>query len=111
MRAGRLDRRLTIQTFTTTQDVNSGEMVKSWATFASVMGGKREMTAKERFAAQQDVSERTCLWTIRWLDGVTAKMRILDDRGELWDIEAVPEGYGRARTMELPCKRVTEADS
>lgn len=110
MNAGKLDRRVTIQQPTETRD-EFGSVTKVWTDLVSVWAHKREMSARERFAAGQELSERSAIWIIRWRTDITAKMRIRDDQGQLWDIQAVTEGFGRRESLALPCIRRTETDS
>lgn len=56
MRAGRRDRRITIQVRSESQ-APSGEVIEAWADFAKVWARKRDMRASERFAADQKIAE------------------------------------------------------
>lgn len=77
MRAGTLDRRIVIQTFTETQDA-AGQPIATWATFATVWASRKDVRGNERFAAQQEIATRTATYRVRWLSGVTEEMRIVD---------------------------------
>ena len=98
MRAGRLDRLITIGEFTSVQD-SYGQEIETWPEFATVWAEKIDIKARERFAAQQDIAEETTRFRIRWLAGVTPKMRIQHD-GKTYDIEGIAE-LGRRAGLEI----------
>lgn len=77
MRAGSLDRRVTIQSATTTQDA-SGQPIETWATLAVVWAGRRDVRGSERFGAQQDFATRTATYRMYWLSGIHERMRLVD---------------------------------
>ena len=68
MRAGRLDRRITIQRKATTQN-EWGEPVEMWLSVSHRRAaGKREMDGQERFTADQWVGRQQVEFTIRHID-------------------------------------------
>ena len=103
MRAGALDRRVTIQTSTETQD-NTGAVVIIWSTFATIWGNRRDTTGRERVLAGAETAIADCVWRIRWLADLEAKMRLLEG-DDVWDIVAVAE-LGRREWLDLTCTRV-----
>ena len=108
MRAGRLDRRITIQTKVVTQDDFGGEVV-SWATLAEVYAEKIENRGAERFAAQQVVGAAIMTFRFRWSEvvkAVTVTHRITFD-GREFDITAVRE-IGRREGIEVDCAARSE---
>lgn len=75
MRSGALRHRLTIQQVTETRD-SLGGVMESWAQFAVVYGTIEPLSGRERFLAAQTQAEATYRSRIRWISGLTAKMRI-----------------------------------
>lgn len=98
MRAGELDRTITIQTLTTAPDAY-GEMLPTWTTFATVNAKVRPIRGEEYFAAQQVNARVDSIFLIRWLAGVLPTMRISYD-GQLWDIRSLNE-IGRREGLEI----------
>ena len=98
MRAGRLDRRVTIERSIETQD-DYGAPVQTWSVVAVVFAEKRDIRARERFAAEQDIGEETTVFVIRWLDGVTTKHRLRCE-GKTYNIEGIAE-VGRREGLEI----------
>lgn len=101
MRAGKLDRRITIQKPVRVQDA-SGQMVDTWEDFATVWAEFRPLAGNERFLAQQVMAELDAQFRIRYLRGVTPLYRILYEGNE-YEITAVltPD---RNREMHLLVK-------
>ena len=92
--AGQLDRRITIENRTVTQSA-TGAPTETWATFATVWAGKRDLRGREYFEARQDQAEVTTEFTIRYLTGLQREMRIRYD-GDTYDIMHVAELGRRA---------------
>jgi SPP1 family predicted phage head-tail adaptor len=101
MRAGRLDRRITIEGVGEGRTA-SGDVTETWSTVAVVWAGIRAPRGDEVFAAREEQAERELVFRIRWRSDVTAKMRIQYD-GLTWDIEHVAE-IGRREGLELRAK-------
>lgn len=99
MRAGALRHTLVIEQPTETQDAH-GQAVASWSTFASVPGSLEPLNGREIFAAAQVQAEVTARARIRYLSGVTAKMRITHE-GKVYAITAVIDRELRHRELEL----------
>lgn len=97
MRAGRLDRRITIQTGTVSQNA-LGEYVTTWADDATVWAEAMALRGREYFAAQQVNASVTTKFTIRWR-ALSPLNRILYD-GKTYDIEHVVE-LGRRAALEI----------
>lgn len=108
MRAGRLDRRITIQRKSVTQS-DSGEEVVTWTDVDTVYAEKVENRGDERFAAQQLVGHAIVTFRIRWSDTVkevTDEHKIVFD-GRDYDITAVRE-IGRRVGIEMDCFALAE---
>lgn len=106
MRAGNLDRRVQLQHRTLTRN-GSGEQVASFATYATVWAGKRDLRGREYFAAHQVNPELQATWTIRWRADVLATDRLVDDRGVTFEIAAPPAEIGRRQGLDLMCKALS----
>ena len=76
MKAGKLNKRVNIQSVTETRD-DSGGVVETWTTEITVWVSIESMTGKELFAAQELQSEITHKINMRYLTGMTTKKRIL----------------------------------
>lgn len=104
MRGGKLRRLLEIQQANETQGP-TGEMVVTWATFASVHGSVEPIRGREFWAAKEIQTEVTTRIRIRYLEGVTPKMQVVDGTKIYW-IEAVIDPEMRHIEMQLMCKEV-----
>lgn len=100
MRAGQLDRIITIQRVTTTVD-DYGTPVEGWAIVATVRGHRVHMNREEFAAAYGQGSQALTTFRIRHLDGLTLADRLTCD-GETFDIKGI-EPIGRREAMELRC--------
>ena len=98
MRAGDMDRRVTLQRFTTTQD-EYGEEVQTWADLATVWAEVRQQGGREYLAAATTMADRRVVFFIRWYPGLTVEDRV-SYGGALHDIEEVRE-IGRRDGVEL----------
>jgi SPP1 family predicted phage head-tail adaptor len=96
MRAGALDRRLTIQRATTTPNAFN-EPVASWTDVATVWAQPRPNRGAERFAAQQIVGQGMMTFQIRYRTDVRVTDRILY-QGRIWNVLDVREVGRRAIT-------------
>lgn len=106
MRAGRLRHKLIIQQATETQGT-TGELAVSWGIFATVWGAVEPLRGREFFAAQELQAEVTTRIRMRYLAGVTPKMRVL--YGEtIFLINAVIDPEMRHRELQLMCVEVVE---
>jgi SPP1 family predicted phage head-tail adaptor len=88
--AGELDRRITIQSFT--ESVNDfREKEKTWSDFVSSVPAKREhLSGGEQFDAAEKSSQVKVRFKIRWMNGVTKQMRIVEG-SDIYDIEEIEE--------------------
>jgi len=101
MRAGPLDRLITIERFTETRDEFNAQ-VKNWGTLATVWASKSDVSDAERIAAQEAGSTITTRFQIRWsgdVSDVNARDRIAFD-GKIYDVSGVKE-IGRREGLEL----------
>lgn len=101
--AGRLDRVVTIQTSSETQGA-TGEVTPSWSAFATARASRRDTRGSERVRAGAETAMADAVFRIRYLSGVTAKMRLVEG-SDVWDIIAIGE-LGRRDGLDLTCTRV-----
>lgn len=99
MRAGQLRHQLVIEEATETRDAH-GQAVATWSTFATVPGSVEPLTGREIFAAAQPQGEITARARIRYLAGVTEKMRITFE-SRIYAITAVIDREQKHRELEL----------
>lgn len=101
MKAGQLDRRITIQQPTVTVSDGGQENI-TWTDVATVWARKVEHGGGERFAQQQQTGHAVKTFVIRWADwarDITVEYRIAFD-GRHYDITDVRE-LGRREGLEL----------
>ncbi|ASY43333.1 hypothetical protein CJD35_01850 [Sphingobium xenophagum] len=97
MRAGTLDRTVTIQRMTLVDDGYSS--VETWADWQTVPAQVVQEGGREFFAAAAVQAEQRVLFRMRWLDGVTVLDRVSYD-GRPHNIIGVKE-LGRREGTEL----------
>lgn len=101
MRAGELDRYITLQTNTPSQSA-TGEVSESWGTLAQVWARKVEKGGREFAAAQQINAETQVMFRIRYRSDVTPSNQLTYD-SVTYDILHVAE-VGRGVGLDLLCK-------
>lgn len=100
MRAGALRHLLTIEQPVETKGAIGGQAVPTWSTFAQVYGSIEPLNGREFFQAGQMQSETVARARIRFLNGITTKMRVRHN-GTAYNIVAVVNRELRDRDMEL----------
>ncbi|WP_137387972.1 phage head closure protein [Rhodoligotrophos defluvii] len=101
MRAGRLDRHITIQRQNPSQ-LESGQQVENWQTVACVWAQVVYGRGSERFAAQQMIGKAVVTFRIRWspeVSEISVLHSILYD-GRRFDITDMRE-IGRHEGIEI----------
>ena len=98
MNAGIMDRRITVQTYTTATD-DWNHPVKTWADFATVWASKTDKRESEVNEQNQTVALTRTVWTIRYLAGIDTTARIQYD-GSTYDIRGIKE-LGRREGMQI----------
>lgn len=98
MRSGRLDRRLTLQRKTATEN-DYGEAVETWTDLATVWAEKIPVRGAERYAAMQTVAEVIDRFKIRYRKDLTPLDRVICD-GITYDVQGVLE-IGRREGWEI----------
>lgn len=110
MRAGPLDRRVTVQEKVVTQSPAGGE-IEVWSDLYALWMGKRDVRAAERFAAQQVVAEIDTVFTARFapaLLDIRPDTHRLVYRGRVYNIHGLTE-LGRRDGVEIACSARGEA--
>jgi len=74
--AGTLKDRVTIQSVTETRS-SSGQVNETWGTFATRWASVEPLQGREFFESQQVNADVTTRVRLRYLEGVTPKMRVL----------------------------------
>jgi SPP1 family predicted phage head-tail adaptor len=103
MRAGTLDRTITVQTFTETVD-DYGTPTQGWAYFATLRAQLVEASTDEFLRGYGESETTVAVFRTRWRDGVTPQMRIVY-AGKPLNIREIKE-IGRRRGLELRAELV-----
>ncbi len=100
MRAGKLDKTITIQHFTSTVD-DFGTPIETWANVATVRAQLIQSTTEEFMRSFGQSSETAAIFRIRYLDSIATTDRV-SFSGQLYDIKEVKE-LGRREGLDLRC--------
>lgn len=98
MRLGDMDRRVTLQRFTTTYD-EYNEQIRTWMDLATVWAEVRQQGGREYLVAETIMADRRVVFFIRWFSGLTVLDRVRYD-GLVHNIKEVRE-IGRRDGVEL----------
>ncbi len=104
MRAGDLDRRVTLERATVSQDAMN-EDVLTWSPLATVWASYEPVRDGERFRAAETAAGLSARFVIRWSSAVadlTPRDRVMFD-GVVHEIVAVKEHGGRRVGIEISC--------
>lgn len=101
MDAGRLDKRITIQSVAVTRNA-IGEPIQSWADVATVWAAVEPVQGREFWEQQQVQSEVTTRIRIRYRAGITAAMRVVYG-SRLLNIRSVIDPKERHDELQLMC--------
>ena len=102
MRAGSLRRRLTIQSVTEGALSSSGEPAETVTTFATVWGSVNPLSGAELYRMHEIHPEVTHAVQIRYLAGVTSKMRVVFGTRS-FEIKSVVNTAEANRELNLLC--------
>ena len=102
MKIGKLRHKITIQEYSATRD-SFGAQIEGWNDKASVFASVTPICGKEYFASQQLNAEVTTKITIRYLAGITPKMRVMFGN-RIFDILSVLNFEERNIELNLMCK-------
>ncbi len=98
MRAGRMDRYITIEEPTTILDTFGGDHT-TWSEFAKCWAQRADVKARERFNADQIMAEEVATFRIRWREGIKPTFRILSEN-KIYLIVGLAE-LGRRAGLEI----------
>jgi SPP1 family predicted phage head-tail adaptor len=105
MRAGKLNKRLTLEWLTNTGRSDSGEPVSAWVPGDTVWGSLDQLRGRLLFAADQANSQTTATIRIRYRDDVasaTGKTLRISDGSFLYRIEGRPIAIaGKQAELEI----------
>ncbi len=102
MKIGKLRHKITIQEYIATRD-SFGAEVQTWTDKASAFASITPVSGKEYFATQQWNAEVTTKITMRYLQGITPKMRVLFG-SRIFEILSVLNFEERNIELNLMCK-------
>lgn len=100
MRAGNLDRIITIDRVTTVVD-DYGTPVEGWATVATLRAELIQSSAQEFIRAYGATTDTIAIFRTRFLDGVTTADRVTY-ASRAYDVKEIKE-IGRRAGLELRC--------
>jgi SPP1 family predicted phage head-tail adaptor len=105
MRAGSLDRVITIQRFTSTVD-DYGGVVETWADVATIRAQLVQASTDEYIAAGLGAQDKAVMiFRIRWMDGITNADRV-SYNGGFFNLKEIKE-IGRREGLELRCEALS----
>jgi head-tail adaptor len=109
MRAGKLDRLVTLEARTFVRDTRTGEQVETWAPLGDVWAEKLEGHVLERYTGTQKIAEATRGYRMRWanalLDLTSDGHRLI--HGQVWNVLGVQE-IGRREGVLVQVNARTE---
>jgi SPP1 family predicted phage head-tail adaptor len=104
MKIAQMDRQVIIQTSTSTLG-RLGKEELTWTTFATVWSQRTSRPSREFYEAGRVVTDQQFYYTIRHLDGINVKMRLLDG-SDTFEIEEVKYSDKRNSFIQLTCRKV-----
>ena len=104
MRAGALDRIVTLQNRTLVKD-NEGNTTETFVDLAEVYASRRDTLGSERIASGAEVAMADAVLRIRWREDVDTITRV-QDGALIWDVLAIAQ-LGRRDGLDLTCRRVS----
>lgn len=110
MRAGRLRHRITLQINEPTADGYGGQTANWTSTIRGIPAAIEPLNGRELIAAQAVQSDINVKISMRYMTGITAAMRLLDQDGTVYDIKAPPINVG-GRNRELQIMAATGANN
>jgi SPP1 family predicted phage head-tail adaptor len=105
MRAGKLDRSITVQSFTNTVN-DYGTPIETWTDVATVRA-QIIQSSTEEFLTSGATDETVIIFRTRYFGAVAPKSRILFE-GEEYNVREVKE-IGRRKGLDLRCERKVSA--
>ncbi len=106
MRAGKLDREILIESYTSVQDPGTGEEIPTWVPLATMRAEVIQSGADEFFQAGGIEGVVLSVFRTRYVAGVTVQSRVTFE-GRIFNLIEVKE-LGRRRGLELRGKASSE---
>ena len=103
--AGKLDRRIQLQSATVTNDADYNEEVLTWATYATVWARQEFHKSGEGEASAREYAEMGLYFTIRYRDDVSAEHRIVYESNN-YEIIGRPREIGRREHLKIQARLV-----
>lgn len=107
MRAGPLDRRITLQRPIDVQD-ESGAVTHAWTPVAEIWAQRQDLRAREYVSANTTLAEVEAVFRIRHRDDVAPRWRVLEG-GKVFEISGITQ-LGRRDGLELRCVAAVESN-
>jgi SPP1 family predicted phage head-tail adaptor len=103
--AGKLDRRIALQSATVTNDANYNEEDLTWATYATVWARMEFHKSDEGEGQSREYAEMGLYFTIRHRTDVTAEHRIVYESNN-YEIIGRPREIGRRQFLKMQARLV-----
>lgn len=109
MRAGKRDRRVSVEVLTTSRNA-VGEEIDSWAAWRSVWMGKRDTKANERFTGVELAAEVETVFSALWrpVEGIRPDTHRLRCEGQVFEVLGTRE-LGFRDGLEIFARARSEA--
>lgn len=105
MRAGKMDRTITIQLPIEGEPDEAGQVIPTWQTLATVRAQIMQASTEEFLRAYGTTDNYAVIFRLRYLSGVTVRHRVQHDGMNL-NIREVKE-IGRRKGLELRCEALS----
>ena len=102
MNAGKLDQRVTVERYTSTED-ELGQPIQSWAPLFTCWAAVEPLVGREYLAAQAAVSEVTARIRMRFRPWMTAQDRVIHN-GTTYNIVSLIDVRSDHRELVLMCR-------
>jgi len=103
--AGDLDRRIELQSVTTTTDLISNEDIETLATYATVSAKVEFHRADESEASAREYASMALFFTVRWRSDLSYKDSIIFE-GETYEVIGRPREIGRRQFLKMEARLV-----
>lgn len=117
MRAGRLDRQITLLRYQFAQDAATNAVAPEYVTEATVWAERKDVRGAEAFSGQQRLATAEVVFTIRWAPGLDPASRggldptwRVREQDRLYEVIGVLE-LGRREALQLVCVTRAETDA
>lgn len=107
MRAGKLDRRITIQSKSVVRDAYGEPIINSWSTFLSTWSRPVQKDGREQTADNNRSTDRVVHFRVRYNSTITREMRVIWE-GLYYKIEDLKE-LGREDGLIIQCSLLSQS--